>query len=289
MPPIEVLLAAYNGAAFIREQIQSILDQDYDGLITIHVRDDGSTDHTVALVQEMMHQPLPPQRQLCLLQRTTGVGGLSANLSALICAVLDSDSDSDSGRYLALADQDDIWLPYKLRLQMRALLSAETRSPAGTPLLICTDLTVVDAQLRPLHHSFWQFQKLNPEWAHKWQTLLVQNMMTGCTSLFNVAAAKVIVPMPTAHGVFHDHWMATAVAYYGQVIPLAEQTVLYRQHGSNVVGAQTFNLQQVRRKLGQLNLIVQRSQAIAHALGQPRHTTYLLWHKFCIGFKRVFF
>ncbi len=49
MPPIEVLLAAYNGAAFIREQIQSILDQDYDGLITIHVRDDGSTDHTVAL------------------------------------------------------------------------------------------------------------------------------------------------------------------------------------------------------------------------------------------------
>lgn len=287
-PAIDVLLPAYNGAAYIGEQIQSIIDQDYAGLLRIHVRDDGSSDDTVAVVQQIQALPLPTQRQLQLLQRTQGEGGVSPNISALLQAVQTETEVS----YIALADQDDVWLPYKLRVQMEAMLAAEaaqSTASARSPLLICTDLTIVTTQLEPLHASMWQLQKLDPKWAKRWQDLLVQNMVTGCTTLFNQAALKVILPLPTTAGIFHDHWIATAVAYYGQVIPLAEQTVLYRQHDDNVVGAQAFTAQRAGHKLKQLRLIAQRSQIMAHALGHSPSLSRLIWHKLRLGLKRLFF
>ena len=283
-PAIDVLLPAYNGGAYIREQIQSILDQDYGGLLRIHVRDDGSNDNTVAVVQHMQALALPPQRQLHLLQRATGVSGVSSNVSALIKAVI------AQAEYVALADQDDVWLPYKLRMQMEAMQQAESAQSTGiaTALLICTDLTVVDTQLKPLHPSLWRLQKLDPSWAKHWQDLLVQNMVTGCTTLLNKTALAVILPIPTTRGLFHDHWMAAAVAYSGQVIPLAEQTVLYRQHGHNVEAAQHFNLAYGWHKLKQLRHITQRGQHLAAALNQPRSALFIMWHKLRLGLARFF-
>lgn len=282
-PAIDVLLPAYNGGAYIREQLQSIIDQDYAGVLRIHVRDDGSSDDTVAVVQQMQALPLPSQRQLHLTQRTSGEGGVSHNVSALLQAV------QDEAEYIALADQDDVWLPHKLRCQMQTMLAAEQASSIGIkPVLICTDLTVVDAQLNPLHHSLWQLQKLDPAWAARWQDLLVQNMVTGCTTLFNKAAMTVILPMPTEAGIFHDHWMATAVAYAGHVLPLPEQTVLYRQHGHNVEAAQPFNWVYGWHKLKQLRHITQRSQHMALALNQPCSALFIMWHKLRLGLGRFF-
>ena len=278
LPAIDVLLPAYNGAAYIREQIQSILDQDYSGLLRIHVRDDGSSDDTVAVVQRLQALPLPPQRQLYLTQRTAGSAGVSHNIFALLQQI------QHSAEYVALADQDDVWRPDKLHIQMQAMQAAELKEP----VLICTDLTVVDAQLRPLYPSLWQAQKLNPAWAKNWQDLLVQNMVTGCTTLFNQAALGVILPLPTQSGIFHDHWIGTAVAYSGQVIPLAEPTVLYRQHGHNVEAAQHINWAYCWQKLKQLRHITQRSQHIAAALNQPRSALYIMWHKLRLNVARLF-
>lgn len=279
-PAIDVLLAAFNGAAFIQAQIQSILDQDYNGMIRIIIRDDGSTDNTVALIQAIQQTALPNQRHIHLLERTSGQGSVSTNFAALI--------EAATADYMALADQDDVWMPYKLRIQMDQLLDAEKQYGAATPLLVCSDLTVVDAQLQPLHHSFWQLQKLDPAWAKSSADLLVQNVVTGCTTLFNRAAKSVILPIPTENGVFHDHWMAAAVAHHGYVIPLHEQTVLYRQHGNNVEAAHAFDGGYQRQKLAQLGRIIQRSQSIAKALQQPKGRTALVWHKLRLNLKRLF-
>lgn len=280
LPAVDVLLAAYNGAAFIEAQIQSILAQDYQGMIRILIRDDGSSDQTVAIVQRLHAQSLPANRCLVLLQRTDSHAGVSANFSALIAQA--------TAPYVALADQDDVWLPYKIRLQIQAITQAETEAPKPTPLLVCSDLTVVDAQLRPLADSLWRWQRLDPRWAQSWQSLLVQNMVTGCTTLFNQAALAVILPFPSVPGVFHDHWMATAVAFHGQIVALPEQMVLYRQHGQNVEAAQTLTPAYLQQKTAQIRTIIQRSQAMAQQLGVPRAFWSLLWRKLRLNLGRFF-
>ena len=278
-PAIDVLLAAYNGGLYIEEQIHSIVQQRYEGMVRILVRDDGSSDDTVAIVRRLMAAPLPDNRQLLLFERTEGVGHVTTNFARLI--------ELSAAPYLALADQDDIWLPNKLCLQMQAMQQREAQFGA-IPLLICSDLTVVDSTLQPIADSFWALQRLNPTWINDWRDLLVQNMVTGCTSLFNRAALAVILPIPSELGVFHDHWIATAIALHGQVVALPEATVWYRQHGNNVEAAHAFNPAYAGRKLTRLFAIIQRSQAVALQLGQPVSFAALAWRKLKLNCSRFF-
>lgn len=278
-PAIDVLLAAYNGALYIEEQVHSILQQRYEGMIRIIIRDDGSTDQTVAIIRRLMALPLPENRQMLLFERRDGIGHVTENFAQLI-ALADAP-------YMALADQDDVWLPHKIPLQMQAMQQLEAEFGA-IPLLICSDLTVVDSTLQPLADSFWALQRLNPIWINDWRDLLVQNMVTGCTSLFNQAAVSVILPIPTRLGMFHDHWIATAISLHGKAVALSAPTVLYRQHGNNVEAAHTFNHAYVCRKLQHLFSIIQRSQAIAQQLGQPLSFSTLLWRKLKLNFGRFF-
>lgn len=279
LPPIDVLLAAYNGEAFIEAQIRSILQQQYSGHLRILVRDDGSTDQTVAVVRRLMAEQLPAHRQLLLFERTEGVGHVTSNFAQLIAL--------SEAPYIALADQDDIWLPQKLALQMQAMLPLEQQM-GPVPLLVCSDLRVVDSELSLIDESFWRLQKLNPTWINDWRNLLVQNMVTGCTSLFNRAAVSVILPIPEDLAVFHDHWIATAVCLHGQVVALPEPTVLYRQHGHNVEAAHAFTPLYAVRKLKQLFTIIQRSQKVALQLGHSLSFSALAWRKLKLNFSRFF-
>ena len=276
---IDVLLAAYNGALYIEEQIRSILQQHYAGMIRILVRDDGSTDATVAIVRQLMAQPLPANRQIELFERTEGVGHVTTNFAQLLAL--------SSAPYLALADQDDVWLPHKLATQMQAMHALEQQCGA-IPLLVCSDLRVVDSALTLINDSFWGLQKLNPIWINDWRDLLVQNVVAGCTSLFNRAALDVILPMPTQLGVFHDHWIATAICLHGRAVALAEPTILYRQHGRNVEAAHTFTLAYAGRKIQSLFTIIRRSQAMALQLGQRLSFSSLVWRKLKLNFSRFF-
>lgn len=281
LPAVDVLLATFNGGQYLAEQIDSVLQQDYAGPIRILIRDDGSTDETRALIDSYVTAVLPAQRSLLLLTKeNNSATGVSSNFAALIAAA--------DAPYMALADQDDVWLPYKIRLQMARMQRAESHHGNATPLLICTDLTLVDQALHPIASSMWQHQKLNPKWAKTWQNLLVQNMVTGCTSLFNQAAKTVILPIPVAHDLFHDHWMATVVAHKGKVIPMAEQTVLYRQHGQNVEAAQRFDHSYRRHKISLLGQIVRRSQFMAEQLQTPVSAHRLLWRKLRLNVARLF-
>lgn len=281
LPAVDVLLATFNGGQYLAEQIDSILQQDYAGPIRVLIRDDGSSDETPAVIEQYLNAPLAAHRSLLwLAKEENSATGVSSNFAALIAAA--------DAPYMALADQDDVWLPYKIRLQMTKMQQTESQHGHTTPLLICTDLTLVDRNLQPVASSMWQHQKLNPKWATQWQHLLVQNMVTGCTTLFNQAAKAVILPIPTAYGLFHDHWMATAVACKGKVIPMAEQTVLYRQHGQNVEAAQRFDHTYRRHKIASIGQIVRRSYFMAEQLQTPVSAYRLLWRKLRLNIGRLF-
>ena len=222
--PVEILLATYNGERFLREQIESILQQTYEPL-TILARDDGSTDGTVAILEDYARR-FPDRFRVMPVSPPTGSAKL--NFRELMAA--------STGPYVGCADQDDVWLPEKIARSMAVMQQLERRHSTETPLLVFTDLRVVDDALNLKHASLWRFQPIVPESIHHFRRLLTQNVVTGSTMLMNRPLVRLAARMP-ARAYMHDWWVALVACAIGAADYLREQTVLYRQHGSNVLGA----------------------------------------------------
>ncbi len=208
----------------MREQIDSILTQDYPS-VRILARDDGSTDRTVAILEEYVTR-LPGQ--FTLLPRSTATGSAKLNFKALMQA-----SRSD---YTCCADQDDVWLPQKISRSMTAMATLEKQYGTKVPLLVFSDLQVVDHALRPLHASFWTHQGIDPAGINFLRRLLTQNVVTGCTTLLNGSLRRLAATVPQ-DAYMHDWWVALVVCAFGRAIFLPAPSVRYRQHDGNVLGA----------------------------------------------------
>jgi hypothetical protein len=141
--------------------------------------------------------------------------------------------------YLFCSDQDDVWHPDKIERQLATMAAAEQKTRSGTPLLVHSDLTVVDDALRVIHPSFMRHQRIRHEDVAPLNTLLVQNFVTGCTCLLNRPLAEACLPLPESI-IMHDWWIALCAAACGAIHYLDQPTLLYRQHGRNEVGAVGF-------------------------------------------------
>lgn len=222
-PPVEVLLATYNGERFLRAQIDSILSQDYKNLRVL-ARDDGSTDSTTAILKEY-EQRFPDRFRI--MPPGPPTGSAKDNFLLLMKA-----STSD---YVCFSDQDDLWLPGKVSSTMQAMSALESRHGTDTPLLVFTDLQVVDDALKPLHESFWRQAGIVPGHINRLAAVLVHNPVTGCTMLINRPLLDMSVEMP-GEAVMHDSWIALLASAFGASAAVEMQTVLYRQHDRNVIG-----------------------------------------------------
>lgn len=225
-PDLVVLLSSFNGRRFITDQINSIRRQTHSAW-TLLVRDDGSTDNTVELVDALARQ----DQRIRLLRDTKGNLGPAASFGVLLSHALESPAG-----YVALADQDDVWLPTKLARELELLRDQEAATGLATPLLVHSDLAVVREDLSLLHRSFLEFQGIRHQFQAALSRLMVQNFVTGSTVLLNRALLEVAVPVPRV--IMHDWWLALCAAALGRVLYLPEATVLYRQHGSNAQGSQ---------------------------------------------------
>jgi hypothetical protein len=112
----------------------------------------------------------------------------------------------------------------------------EASSGRGAPLLVHSDLEVVDRELRQVQPSFLRYQGIGHEEVAPLQVLLVQNFVTGCTSLLNRALLELALPLPE-RCIMHDWWVAQCAAAAGVIGFVPEATVRYRQHGANQIGA----------------------------------------------------
>lgn len=223
-PLVQVLLATYNGKRFLREQLNSVLSQ--TGVtVRILAHDDGSSDATTSILSEYAGMyPL----QVEVMHDGVRLGSARDNFRHLLGA--------SSADYVAFCDQDDVWLPEKLSLSMQAMRKLEDSAGAAKPLLVFTDARVVDESLRTLHASLWQSNNLRDAASPNFAGLLTENVATGCTSLLNRPLAVLMQTMPpTAQ--MHDHWAALLASGLGALRAVAQATVLYRQHQTNVVGA----------------------------------------------------
>lgn len=220
-----ILLSSFNGARFIAEQIGSIRRQTYTGW-TLLVRDDGSSDETIPVVESLASQ----DGRISLLRDGEGNLGPAASFGVLL-----AHARATGAPYVALADQDDVWLPTKLARELELLWDEEAVAGPATPMLVHSDLAVVREDLSLLHRSFLAFQGLRHQSESPLGTLLIQNFVTGSTVVLNRALLELAVPLPPV--IMHDWWLALCAAALGRLLYLPEATVLYRQHGSNAQGS----------------------------------------------------
>lgn len=215
-PPVTVLMALYQGERFLRAQLDSLAAQDVPWRLV--VGDDGSTDTGPQIVQEFARE-WPGRIEL----RAGPRRGAAANFMALLAGL------PEAPGYVALADQDDVWHTDKLS---RALAALE---PCGDcPALYCSRVQICDEALRPL--SLSRLSVRPPSFRHA----LVQNLVQGNTAVLNPAAASLACAAAQGAGrvVMHDWWLYQLVTGAGgRVVHDPWPSLLYRQHGTNVVGA----------------------------------------------------
>lgn len=232
---IDILLATYNGEAFVERQLASIVEQ-MQADCRLLIRDDRSTDETPAIVRRAARKH--PGRVVLMEDD-------EPNLGACGCfGRLLEQSDAD---YVVFCDQDDVWLPGRIARPIERIQSVEQRLGRDTPVLAHTDLVVVDEHLRKIAPSFWSYSKLDPLHCSGFNRLLVQNVVTGCATTINRALARRACPIPR-EALMHDWWLALVGSALGRVEAISDCTVLYRQHSHNKLGATRYDWRYVLQR-----------------------------------------
>lgn len=260
---IHILLSTYNGERYLAEQLDSILAQTYTDW-RLFIRDDGSTDGTMRVLKEYADA----DKRIELIVDGENIGACRSFERLL--------SQCAGAGYYAFADQDDVWKSDKLAVCLEEMHRQEQIHP-GMPIVVHTDLQVVDEQLTEIATSFWQYGGICPAILDdNIHFLAICNSVTGCAVLMNAIARKVVLPFPPR--VFmHDAWTGLRVlAEGGVVVPIYQTTICYRQHRDNVCGAQRyrFRLSNLREK----RVLAERSYQTGKSI-VFRNRVHFLWWK----------
>lgn len=216
---VSIALATYNGEKYLPELLRSLENQTWDN-IEIIASDDNSTDNTLEVLGRQLRHPI----EIITNTKRLGVNG-NFERSIFGC----------NGAYIALADQDDVWCPEKISDLMSAMQNEERKHGKDTPILIFSDLEIVDKKLECIHKSFFSLTQKSQK-ASQLRDFILGNHIPGCSMLLNRAAISLTLPFPK-NIVIHDWWLAMVVATFGHIHYIDKAHVKYRQHGNNTIGA----------------------------------------------------
>ena len=231
---ITVLLAAWNGENYLREQMESLLGQTNQEF-TILISDDCSTDRTPEIISE--YENRFPDRVKSL-KNLNPSGSARNNFFRLLKAASDE--------YLMFCDQDDIWLPDKVEVTFKEMKKMENVWGRDMPILVHTDLSVADQAGTVLYPSMTRYQKIGV-YDNRTSHYLVENNITGNTMMINRSLKNLMVQIPETC-VMHDWWLGLMASCFGKISYIDRPLVLYRQHGSNQVGAKSGMKQLLERR-----------------------------------------
>lgn len=243
--PVSILLATYNGARYLPEQLQSYCDQSY-GDWALWVSDDGSDDGTEAVIARFAADHPDRSVHMC---KGPGRGAGANFLSLLARAVA-----AAPGAAVAFSDQDDAWLPHKLERAMGWMMTEGAGQ--GAALAWSSRMLLTDNALVPFGESR-EFPR-----PACFGNALVQNILHGNTIVLSPAAAQAMartVPAALEHGVpYQDWWTYQVMTGIGADLRSdPEALVKYRQHETNHMGHHG----PVRGRLRRLGLVAQRAYA----------------------------
>lgn len=218
-PKVDILLATYNGEKYIKEQVESILNQTYEN-IQIIISDDCSTDKTRQVLKEYENN-----EKIKIFYQEKNLGYVK-NFEFLLKQV-------ESNLYM-LSDQDDVWKKEKVEKSVEKIESEKLD-------LVFGDLEVVDENLNTLYKSYNRYMHLIhkiKKYQKDYRLQYLYNCMTGCTIISRKNWIDKVLPFPTnSKYMIHDYWLGLVIALNGKVGYIEEPYILYRQHGKNQVGS----------------------------------------------------
>ncbi|MFD1139452.1 glycosyltransferase family 2 protein [Paenibacillus urinalis] len=229
MARVQILLSTFNGENYIRQQIESILNQSYPN-IEILIRDDGSIDNTVSIIESYINADITRKIKLI---KGSNIGVVRSFFELLYEANQDVD-------YFCFCDQDDIWLPQKVETAVERLNGLNSRIPLMhfTPTYPSNDMQ----QLKKV----WPIIRRSPSFCNA----IIENVAVGSTITFNLRTKNLIVSEdPDLNNiVMHDWWLYIIVSSLGKVVYSSAPSIVYRQHTSNVIGADTSLFDKYKKK-----------------------------------------
>lgn len=220
---INILMAVYNGDKFLREQIESVINQGYKEW-QLYICDDGSSDSSLNIAKG--YEKKHPGKIVVSVNGATMRSACGNFMGMLV---------NSEAEYVMFCDQDDVWREDKIEVTFEKMREIEKRHP-GMPVLVHTDLEIVDRDLNITAESFMKYQGLKPKYKSI-NRLLCQNNVTGCTMMMNRALADIVKNAPVDGMLMHDWWAGLAAAAFGAIGFVDKPTVMYRQHGGNQLGA----------------------------------------------------
>lgn len=221
-----ILLATYNGGRFLAEQLESIYGQSEVEDWHLLVRDDGSSDES----RDILRACARKYGKMFLVEDGLGQLGAKGNFAHLLEL-----ARARGASFCCFSDQDDVWRRDKIALQAERMRELSAAYP-NKPLMVHSDMEVVDAALGCLHRSFMGYQGIHHQGSDPLRFLLTQNFVTGCTVMINRALLEVATPVPE-EALMHDWWLALCAASLGHIAYVDGPLLKYRQHGGNEVGA----------------------------------------------------
>lgn len=207
-PLISVAMCTYNGEKYLEKQIDSILAQSYENIELIIV-DDCSRDGTAEILNRYQQQ----DPRIRVVFNSKNIGFIKNFERSL---------EECSGSLIALSDQDDIWLPDKIKV-----LAGEI----ADNLLVYSKVGLIDANDNPLPGQFPRVKRIDGQCA---LSLIPYNSVTGHTCLLRRELLELAIPFP--ENLFsHDQWIAIAAAASGRLKASEHTLSLYRLHGGNTL------------------------------------------------------
>ena len=209
-PAVSIALCTFNGAGYLKQQIESIQSQTYDNITEIICVDDGSKDDTIEILQKCQ----TADSRIKVFINETNLGYIKNFEKALnLC----------NESFIALSDQDDLWYPNKVERLMESI---------ENNLMVYSDTEYIDENNKKLNRKISDFRHLGV--CKTCLNSVLFNGIAGHTMLIKKELIKMSIPFSPK--VPHDHWISFFAAKYGSMAFVDEVLVGYRQHAENAFG-----------------------------------------------------
>lgn len=253
---ISVAMCTYNGEKYIREQLESIINQSMlpDEIV---ICDDCSKDNTVNIIKETLDNW---SGKVHLVVNDKNLGYRKNFKKAIsLC----------NGDIIFLSDQDDVWNRNKIEIMVNALNNSDA-------ILAFHDVEIVDENLNLIKKSFWKLLKFDYQkfLQSDFRRVFEGNVVQGSACVFRKELFNCARPFPEA--AVHDEWLGLVALTKGKIIPVNKPLAKYRQSGNNAIGAGSVSLlEKITRLI--MNLHAQNIKLINELI--RRQKVLICFHK----------